>query len=69
MKEFEGKKLLVLGSVILEKDIVERAQKMGAYVAVADYYEDSPAKEFAHSPLSILCGERVSLSVETSVGM
>ena len=47
MKEFEGKKLLVLGSVILEKDIVERAQKMGAYVAVADYYEDSPAKEFA----------------------
>ncbi len=47
MKEFEGKKLLILGGVKLATYIVERAQSLGAYVAVADYNTDSPAKEIA----------------------
>ncbi|WP_027218047.1 ATP-grasp domain-containing protein [Butyrivibrio fibrisolvens] len=47
MKEFEGKKLLLLGGIKVACSIVERAQKMGAYVAVADYNIDSPAKLIA----------------------
>ncbi len=47
MKEFSGKKLLVLGGVKLACDIVIQAQKMGAYVAVLDYNVDSPAKAVA----------------------
>ncbi len=47
MKEFEGKKLLVLGGVKLACDIVEHAKALGAYVIVADYNEDSPAKQVA----------------------
>ncbi len=46
-KEFEGKKLLVLGGITLACCIVRKAQEMGAYVAVADYYADSPAKKIA----------------------
>ncbi len=46
-KEFEGKKLLVLGGITLACDIVRQAQKMGAHVIVADYNEDSPAKAIA----------------------
>ena len=46
-KEFEGKKLLILGGIALAKDIVKYAQNMGAYVVVADYNVDSPAKEVA----------------------
>lgn len=47
MKEFEGKKLLVLGGLILESDIVRHAQEMGAYVIVADYNPDAPAAKVA----------------------
>ncbi len=47
MKEFEGKKLLLLGGVKTACAIVEKAKEMGAYVAVLDYNEDSPAKEIA----------------------
>ena len=46
-KEFEGKKILILGALKLVCDIVEHAKAMGAYVVVADYYEDSPAKKIA----------------------
>lgn len=46
-KEFQGKKLLVLGGIKLSCAIVQKAQEMGAYVAVADYNTDSPAKEIA----------------------
>ena len=53
MKEFEGKKLLILGGVKLECDIVKQAHKMGAYVAVADYYTDSPAKQIADEAVLI----------------
>lgn len=47
MKEFEGKKLLLLGGIKTACAIVEKAQEMGAYVAVADYNTDSPAKLIA----------------------
>lgn len=47
VKEFEGKKLLILGGVKLACDIVEHAKQLGAYVIVADYNEDSPAKAVA----------------------
>ena len=53
MKEFEGKKLLILGGIRLACDIVRRAQEMGAYVVVADYLTDSPAKLIADEAVLI----------------
>ena len=53
MKEFEGKKLLILGGIRLACDIVKRAQNMGAYVVVADYLTDSPAKLIADEAVLI----------------
>lgn len=53
MREFEGKKLLVLGGIKYECDIVEHAQKMGAYTIVADYDTDSPAKKIADKAVLI----------------
>lgn len=53
MKEFEGKKLLILGGIKLACDIVRRAQEMGAYVVVADYNTDSPAKQIADEAVLI----------------
>ena len=47
MKEFEGKKLLILGGFTLACDIVRAAQNMGAYVIVADYNPESPAMDVA----------------------
>ena len=41
MKEqIKGKKLLVLGGTVDEINLVKRAQKLGAYVIVTDYYEN-----------------------------
>lgn len=48
MKEFKGKKLLVLGGLTLECEIVSRAQQMGIYVIVADYNPDVPARKLAN---------------------
>lgn len=53
MKEFEGKKLLILGGIRLACDIVTRAKEMGAYVVVADYNTDSPAKQIADEAVLI----------------
>lgn len=53
MKEFEGKKLLVLGGIKTECDIVVTAQKMGAYVIVADYDPQTPARKFADKTVEI----------------
>lgn len=47
MKEFDGKKLLVIGGIKTECDIVKRAKELGAYVIVVDYDPNAPAKEFA----------------------
>lgn len=52
-KEFEGKKLLIIGGVRLACDIVKRAQEMGAYVIVADYDDSSPAKKVADKAVHI----------------
>lgn len=51
--KFKGKKLLILGGIKLACDIVKSAQKMGAYVVVADYNEDSPAKKIADEGILI----------------
>ena len=53
MKEFEGKKLLILGGVTMECDIVKKAKEKGAYVVVADYLTDSPAKLIADEAVLI----------------
>lgn len=45
--ELNGKKLVVLGGVAMICELVENAKKRGAYVIVADYYSDSPAKKVA----------------------
>lgn len=46
-QELKGKKLLVLGGFNFACDIVVRAQRLGAYVIVADYNPDVPAKDIA----------------------
>lgn len=43
--DLSGKKLLIIGGVILTKEIVKVAQNMGIKVIVTDYLEDSPAKK------------------------
>lgn len=53
MKEFEGKKLLVLGGIKTECDIVKTAKAMGAFVIVADYNPNNPASEFADMNIPI----------------
>lgn len=52
-KEFEGKKLLVLGGFTLACEIVKHAQRMGAYVIVADYNEKVPANGLADKFVTI----------------
>lgn len=47
MDNFKGKKLLVLGGLALECEIVIRAQEMGVYVIVADYNPNVPARKYA----------------------
>lgn len=46
-KEFEGKKLLILGGFKLVCDIVKHAKDLGAYVIVLDDNIDAPAKKIA----------------------
>ena len=45
--KYEGRKLLILGGVAMICEMVQEAQKNGAYVIVADYLENSPAKRVA----------------------
>lgn len=47
MNNLKGKKLLVLGGLALECEIVTRAQEMGVYVIVADYNPNVPARKYA----------------------
>lgn len=53
MKEFEGKKLLILGGFNLACVIVRHAQALGAYVVVADYNENAQAKDIADKFVAI----------------
>ena len=48
-----GKRLLYLGGTPRAKYVVERAQKLGIYVIVADYIETNPAKELADETVQI----------------
>ena len=51
MKGLQGKKLLILGAASNVITLVERAQSMGIYVIVTDYYidwEKAPAKKIAN---------------------
>ncbi|MDO4218977.1 MAG: ATP-grasp domain-containing protein [Synergistaceae bacterium] len=55
MKQFEGKKLLILGSNTMAPEIVEYAKENGAYTIVTDYLpiEKSNAKKIADEVLNI----------------
>ncbi len=57
--KFENKKLLLLGDNISTNDIIEYAQKNGAYVIVADYtpVEKSKAKQLADEAWNISTAE------------
>lgn len=52
-KEFEGKKLLIIGAIEALCPLVLAAQKMGVYVVVVDYNEDAPAKRIADEAVLI----------------
>ena len=45
--DLKGKKLLILGGTKLSCEIIKAAQKLGVYVIVTDYLEDSPGKKIA----------------------
>lgn len=47
MKNFEGKKLLILGGAAIHSKLVKAANEMGVHTIVADYLENSPAKKIA----------------------
>ena len=47
MKDFTGKRLLVLGATGLIYDAVAIAKEMGVYTVVTDYYPNAPAKKIA----------------------
>lgn len=53
MENFKGKKLLIIGGIKYECDIVEHAKKLGIYTIVADYDKDSPAKKIADKAVLI----------------
>ena len=51
--DFTNKKLLVLGGVVLAKEIVKHAQARNIKVYVTDYLEDSPAKKIADASFMV----------------
>ena len=53
-KEFEGKKLLIIGGTRTECDIVRYAKAKGAYTIVADYDSEAPAMKVADEAALIL---------------
>lgn len=61
--KFAGKKLLVLGSNVGSKDIVEYARANGAYTIVADYFpkERSEAKNYCDEDVLISTGDTEAL--------
>lgn len=54
-KEFEGKRLLILGGMRISCEIVRKAKAMGIYTLVADYnrIEDSPGKQIADEAVDL----------------
>ena len=61
--KFKGKKLLVLGSNVGSRDIVEYAKRNGAYTIVADYYpkERSEAKNYSDEDILVSTGDTEAL--------
>ncbi|MBE6358097.1 MAG: hypothetical protein E7057_02485 [Lentisphaerae bacterium] len=53
MFNWQGKRLLILGATKLIAEIAAEAKRWGAFVAVADYFEDSPAKKIADEALLV----------------
>lgn len=55
MGNLKGKKLLILGGSRISCEIVKKAQEMGIYVLVTDWYpvEKSPAKQIADEALMV----------------
>lgn len=53
MKNIPQKKLLILGGTNISLEILREAKKMGLSVYVADYYENSPCKEFADKSFNL----------------
>ncbi|MBQ2479564.1 MAG: ATP-grasp domain-containing protein [Erysipelotrichales bacterium] len=51
--EKEKKRLLILGSIPYLIDAVQKAQKRGIEVYVADNHEDGPAKAYADKPVTV----------------
>ena len=54
-KELKGKRLLIMGGMRISCEIVRKAQQMGIYTLVADYYpiEMSPAKAIADKAIEV----------------
>lgn len=50
---WNNKRLLVLGATKLIAEIVKEAKRYGAFVAAADYFENSPAKKIADEALLV----------------
>lgn len=55
MSKLRGKRLLILGGSRISCEIVKKAQEMGIYVVVTDWYpiEDSPAKQIADKAMMV----------------
>ena len=62
--ELQGKKLVVLGGVAMICELVENAKNRGAYVIVADYYSNSPAKKVADQAWLISTADTEQLAVK-----
>ncbi len=62
--DLDGKKLLILGGGILQKEIVLEAKKLGLYAVVTDWnpVEKSPAKQLADEYLKISTADTESLA-------
>ena len=57
MKDYSGKKILILGATSETGKMVQQAVSMGVETFVADPFEDSPGKKFADHPITIDCFE------------
>lgn len=53
MNDLKGKRLLLLAGTNLTIEAIEMAQKMGIWVAVTDYNENTPAKRIADAAFNV----------------
>lgn len=64
MSNLQGKKLLILGGPALACEIVKKAQELGIYVIVTDWYSEdrSPAKKLADKSLMVSTADVTTLT-------